>query len=131
MSHPAAMSAPSTTGPAALADRVVVILDTASWSHPRPDAAALAGLLTAGEARRLLGSPPVLTAAQVAAQVTETAQVEADSVEAEGSGRAQVWVDAVVRITSPGHGAEWVPAPVVAEVVRVGASWLVDAVGIG
>ncbi|MHB1854284.1 MAG: hypothetical protein ACYCS2_04415 [Acidimicrobiales bacterium] len=129
VSHPGAMPAPSTAGPAAPADRVVVILDTASWSHPRPDAAALAGLLTAAEARQLIASPPVLTAAQVGAGVTETPRIVAESVEAEGTGRAQVWVDAVVTITSPGHGAEVVPAPVVAEVVRVGGTWLVDGMG--
>ena len=131
VSHPAAMSAPSTAGPAGAAERVVVILDTLSWSHPRPDAAALAGLLTAGEARQLVGSPPVLTAEEIGAQVTDTAQIQAVSVEAEGPGRAQVWVDAVVTITAPGHPGQRVPAPVVADVVRVGGTWLVDGVGAG
>ena len=129
VSHPVSVPAPSTAGPAGVADRAVVVLDTLSWSHPRPDAAALAGLLTAGEARQLFGAPPILTAQEVGAQLTETAQVEAESVEAEAAGRTRVWVDAVVTITSPGHGAERVPAPVVADVVRVGGTWLVDGMG--
>ena len=127
-STPTTSTAARDAGPAAVAERLVVVLDSLSWSQPTASPASVAGLATAAEARAIGAHPPRLTAAQIAARVTETAVVEAVSVQGRGAGGAAVWVDAVVTMTSGGFPSQSFAAPVIVEVVHAGASWLVDGV---
>ena len=117
------------SAPATVAERVVVALDDLSAARPRPDLAQVASLLTAHARVGAAHWSGGLTAAQMVAGFSESATVEAASVEHEGTHRARVWLDTVVTITAPDRPPRIVAAPVVVDVVEADGEWLVDELG--